>query len=145
MGDVAAIGSRRLLHRHPRLQRAGGEIGEDGAGEQPRARDPGRAFRLLRGLRPQRDRPWGDQRRTGGPQQLPPVHPAHRFWPIPNWSPVRTTLLPSNTTSTTFSLCTMRPCSSVSLAMIFFVFASTISPVDGHACRPSIRNVIQPG
>ena len=48
-------------------------------------------------------------------------------------------------TSTTFSLWTIRCCSSVSVATIFFVFASMISPVDGHTWRPSRLHVIQPG
>ena len=43
----------------------------------------------------------------------------------------RTTRLPANTISTTFSLCTARPVSSVSVATTFLVAVSMTSPVDG--------------
>ena len=55
------------------------------------------------------------------------------------------TLPPTETTSTTFSLCTARPVSSCSVATTFLVFVSMISPVEGKACRPSRLKVIQPG
>ena len=67
------------------------------------------------------------------------------FTPTPNWLPTRATLWPSNTTSSSFSLPTARPVSSVRTATRFFVFTSKTSPVDGYARRPSMLNEIQPG
>src|SRR6266511_3836420 len=47
--------------------------------------------------------------------------------------------------SSSFSLCTDAPVSSVSCATTLRVFTSMTSPVDGYASRPSRLNVTQPG
>src|SRR5262249_49478180 len=64
--------------------------------------------------------------------------------PSPNWSPTHTRSPSSQISSITFSECTGRPSSSVSVSTIFFVLTSITSPVDGQAYLPSRLNVLQP-
>jgi hypothetical protein len=76
MRHVVPIGAGRLLHRHPRLQRAGREIGEHRIRQIARVRDPDfadrrcrRAYRSL--LLPERQR---SHRRPNHLQRLAPAH-----------------------------------------------------------------------
>ena len=51
--------------------------------------------------------------------------------PMPNWLPARTGLPLAKSISSSFSLPTWPPCSSVSSPMIFLVAVSTMSPLEG--------------
>ena len=48
VGDRPSVGARRLLDRHPRLQRAGGEVLQDRIGEARHHADPVRAVAAVR-------------------------------------------------------------------------------------------------
>jgi hypothetical protein len=56
---------------------------------------------------------------------------APRARPIPNWSPTQVTEGPCQWTSSIFSLCTARPCSSTSCPTTARRATSMISPVEG--------------